>query len=155
MFFVFLPLHLYGATHVYAQNPLGEWLQATFHTSRNPYDRLVHFSFGFLLAYPMRDVCLNYIKCSATLSWILPVVFSLAFGAFYEIVEWILAAGFFSEQSSDFLGLQGDQWDAQKDMILAFIGAFCGVSLVSICKKIASFKRKIPRHSAESYMPSR
>ncbi len=138
MVLLFLLLHLYGTHHVYAHNPLGEWIQAQTGSTRNPYDRIVHFSFGLLLAYPMREVCLNYIKCSPTLSWILPVLFSLALGALYEIIEWLLVMVVSPSQGTDFLGVQGDEWDAQKDMALEFAGSFCGVSIISIFKKIAS-----------------
>lgn len=57
--FVYLCLHIYGAKHTYALNPFGFWLQDYFHLERNPYDRIVHFSFGFMLTYPMRDFFLN------------------------------------------------------------------------------------------------
>ncbi|HEU4859502.1 MAG TPA: DUF2238 domain-containing protein, partial [Chitinophagaceae bacterium] len=46
---IYLCLHVYGSKHTYAENPLGYWLQDFFHWSRNHYDRIVHFSFGFLL----------------------------------------------------------------------------------------------------------
>jgi putative membrane protein len=141
MFFAFLLLHLYGSQYSYPQNPLGEWVQALTGSARNPYDRIVHFCFGLLLAYPMRELSLNYIKTSPTLSWIMPLVFSLAFGAFYEVIEWLLATNVSPRQSADFLGMQNDSWDAQKDMVLAFVGSFCGVTLISICKKFAVQKK--------------
>lgn len=138
MFFLFLLLHVYGSQHIYSQNPLGEWLQIQTGLERNPYDRIVHFSFGLLMAYPLRELCLNYIKSSPTLSWILPVIFSLALGAFYEVIEWALVLMVSPQEGTDFLGMQGDVWDAQKDMVLAFAGSFFGVTGVSLCKKIAS-----------------
>lgn len=136
LFFIFFLLHLYGSQYTYPHNPLGEWLQGLTGSARNPYDRIVHFCFGLLLAYPMRELCLNYIKTSSTLAWILPVVFSLSFGALYEVIEWLLASLVSPQKSADFLGMQKDQWDAQKDIALAFIGSFCGVSLISISKKL-------------------
>ena len=51
LIFVYICLHVYGAKYTYAENPLGYWLKDVFHTTRNFYDRIVHFSFGFLLAY--------------------------------------------------------------------------------------------------------
>ena len=56
LLFVYLCLHVYGAMHTYAENPFGYWLMETFDLGRNHYDRIVHFSFGFLLAYPMREI---------------------------------------------------------------------------------------------------
>lgn len=139
--FLFLPLHMYGAAYIYDQNPLGAWLQEQYGSSRNNYDRIVHFAFGLLLAYPMREFCLNYVKLSPTASWVFPVMFSLALGAFYEVIEWILAAVIFPDQGARFIGMQGDEWDAQKDMALAFVGSFCGVSLISMGRKIVSVKK--------------
>ena len=51
---VYLCLHVYGAKYTYAENPFGYWLKDHMGWKRNHYDRIVHFSFGFLLAYPMR-----------------------------------------------------------------------------------------------------
>src|SRR5688500_18317415 len=51
---LYLCLHVYGAKHSYAENPFGFWLQDVFNWERNHYDRIVHFAFGFFLAYPMR-----------------------------------------------------------------------------------------------------
>ena len=48
----------------------------------------------------------------------------LGFSAFYEIIEWqsVVWAGE-GDTTGDFLGTQGDVWDAQKDMSMALIGA--------------------------------
>lgn len=59
---IYLCLHVYGSKYTYAENPFGYWLQDVLHTSRNHYDRIVHFSFGFLLAYPMREMFLRWLK---------------------------------------------------------------------------------------------
>ncbi|MBP6390355.1 MAG: DUF2238 domain-containing protein [Flavobacteriales bacterium] len=55
LMFVYILLHVYGAMYTYAENPIGYWLQDVFQGERNHYDRIVHFSFALLLAYPMRD----------------------------------------------------------------------------------------------------
>lgn len=135
---VYLCLHVYGAMHTYAENPLGYWLQATFGTARNPYDRIVHFSFGFLLAYPMREVFLNWLKFPVWVSWALPIEITLSVSGLYELIEWAVADVFFPAQGADYLGSQGDIWDAQKDMFLATMGAVLATTIVSVIKK--SFK---------------
>jgi putative membrane protein len=53
---VFLTLHTVGVHYTYAEVPVGSWLQQALHLSRNHFDRIVHFSFGFLLAYPLEEV---------------------------------------------------------------------------------------------------
>ena len=135
---VYLCLHVYGSKYTYAENPFGYWLQETFGTARNPYDRLVHFSFGFLLAYPMREIFLNWFKFPTWVSWSLPIEITLSISGLYELIEWAVADLFFPAQGDAYLGTQGDIWDAQKDMFLATLGAVLATTIVSIIKK--SFK---------------
>jgi putative membrane protein len=133
----FLMLHLYGAQWAYPRNPLGEWLQEQWALSRNPYDRLVHLSFGFLLTYPLREICLRGFRLPAFLSLALAVVAILALSAIYEVFEWILAALLFPNQGPAFLGLQGDEWDAQKDMALAFLGSVVMIVGIILTKRLS------------------
>ena len=121
--FLFLCLHIYGAKHTYAENPFGYWIQEQFSTTRNPYDRMVHFGFGFLLAYPMRELFDCWLRYPKRLTWILPIELTLSIGAIYEIIEWGVADLFFPAQGIAYLGTQGDVWDAQKDIFLGFSGA--------------------------------
>lgn len=138
--FVYLLLHIYGAKYTYAENPFGYWLQEVLHTSRNHYDRIVHFSFGFMLAYPMRDLFLNIFKFPAKYSWILPAEITLSFSGMYELIEWAVADVFFPQQGIAYLGTQGDMWDAQKDMGLAFSGSILILLLTFVVQKV--WKRK-------------
>lgn len=121
--FVYLCLHVYGAKYTYAENPFGYWLKDYFHFERNHYDRIVHFSFGFMLAYPMRDFFLNKMKFPNWVGWLLPVEITLSFSCLYELIEWAVADVLFPEQGAAYLGSQGDIWDAQKDMFMAGCGA--------------------------------
>jgi putative membrane protein len=133
---VYLCLHIYGAKYTYAENPLGYWLKEVFDCSRNHYDRIVHFSFGFLLAYPMRELFLRWLKYPTLVSWILPIEITLSISAFYELIEWAVADVFFKEQGAAYLGTQGDNWDAQKDIFLAFSGAILATTIVSTLKRM-------------------
>lgn len=133
---IYLCLHVYGSKYTYAENSLGYYLQDVFSTSRNHYDRIVHFSFGFLLAYPMRELFLKWIQYPVMVSWILPIEITLSVSAFYELIEWAVADIFFKAQGDAYLGTQGDVWDAQKDIFLAFIGAIIATTIVSLIKKI-------------------
>lgn len=133
---LYLCLHVYGAKHAYAENPLGFYLQEVFQTSRNHYDRIVHFSFGFLLAYPLREVFLKVTKLPAWLAWLLPVELVLSLSGLYELVEWAVAELFFPAQGMAYLGTQGDVWDAQKDMFLAFAGAALAMGLAFTMPKL-------------------
>ena len=131
---VYLCLHVYGSKYTYADNPFGYWLQDVFHSQRNHYDRIVHFSFGFLLAYPMREMFLKWFHFPIMVAWILPIEITLSVSGFYELIEWAVADVFFTEQGDAYLGTQGDIWDAQKDMFLAFSGAILSTSIVSLVK---------------------
>lgn len=120
---IFLCLHVYGSKYTYAENTFGFWLQDVFGSPRNQYDRLVHFSFGFLLYYPMQECFLNWLKYPQRIAFLLPIVTILSVSGLYEIIEWLVADVFFVEQGISYLGTQGDIWDAQKDMAMAFLGA--------------------------------
>ena len=135
LFFVYLCLHVYGAKYTYSENPFGFWLMETFGFERNHYDRIVHFSFGFLLAYPMRELFLVGLKYPTWVAWLLPIEITMSVSALYELIEWGVADLFFPEQGIAFLGTQGDVWDAQKDIMLAFSGAILATSIVSLIKK--------------------
>ena len=62
LFTIYLALHLYGSKYTYAENPFGYWLKDAMGWERNHYDRIVHFAFGFLLAYPMRELFISWYK---------------------------------------------------------------------------------------------
>ena len=96
------------------------------------YDRLVHFSFGFLLAYPMREVFLRISRVKGFWGFYLPLALTLSFSALYEIIEWWIARKVAPTAGIAFLGSQGDVWDAQKDMTMAGLGALLAMGLVAL-----------------------
>ncbi len=135
---IYLCLHVYGSKYTYAENPLGFWLQDQFNWSRNHYDRIVHFGFGFLLAYPMREMFLKWLKFPRWVAWNLPIEITMSISAMYELVEWAVADIFFPAQGDTYLGTQGDIWDAQKDIFLAFLGAILATTIVSLVKRLGN-----------------
>lgn len=137
---IYLSLHVYGAKYSYSENPFGYWLKDVFHTERNFYDRIVHFSFGFLLAYPLRELFIRWLKFPNWVGWALPIEITLSVSGLYELIEWSVADVFFPAQGDAYLGTQGDIWDAQKDMFIATLGAILATTIVSIIKK--SFRIK-------------
>ena len=139
---VYLCLHVYGSKYTYAENPFGYWLKEALNLSRNHYDRIVHFSFGFLLAYPMREMFLKWLKFPAWVAWTLPIEITLSISAFYELIEWAVADVFFKAQGDAYLGTQGDIWDAQKDIFLAFVGSIIATTIVSVIKKVWNLNQK-------------
>jgi putative membrane protein len=133
---IYLCLHVYGSKYTYAENPFGYWLKDQLSMSRNHYDRIVHFSFGFLLAYPMRELFLRWLKYPKMAAWVLPIEITMSISALYELVEWAVADIFFKAQGDAYLGTQGDIWDAQKDIFLAFSGAILATTIVSLIKRV-------------------
>jgi putative membrane protein len=112
-----------GGYYTYAKVPLGEWAKHSFGLERNHYDRLGHFAQGFVPAIFVRELLLRVAKLPRS-RWIpiLVVGMCLAFSAFYEFIEWWTAV-LTGDKATDFLGTQGDPWDTQWDMFLAFCGA--------------------------------
>lgn len=133
---VYLCLHVYGSKYTYAENPLGYWLKDALDWERNHYDRIVHFSFGFLLAYPMRELFISWLKFPTWVGWTLPIEITLSVSGLYELIEWAVADVFFQAQGAAYLGTQGDIWDAQKDMFLATLGAVLATTIVSAMRKL-------------------
>ncbi|MDX5480668.1 MAG: DUF2238 domain-containing protein [Hymenobacteraceae bacterium] len=136
LIFLFLLLHVYGSQYQYADNPFGEWLKNEFNQSRNHYDRLVHLGFGLLLAYPMHEVLAYAFKVRPFLTYLMPVEITLSLSALYEIVEWMVADWVYDgdQQGMDYLGMQGDIWDAQKDVALALLGALVAMLATFLLK---------------------
>jgi putative membrane protein len=120
---LFMTLHAVGAHYTYSDVPLGFWMRDTFGFARNPFDRLVHFSFGLLMAYPIREVFLRVANARGFWAYYLPLDVTLAFSALYEIMEMVIATLVAPGTGDAWLGTQGDIWDAQKDMGLAALGA--------------------------------
>lgn len=132
----FLTLHLIGAHYTYAKVPFGFYLADLFGVSRNHFDRIVHFSFGLLLTYPIREFLVRCTKLKGFFSYYLPVDVVLACSGFFEILEWLLVLGVNPELGDAYLGTQGDIWDAQKDMALATIGSVVAMVVTFTSGKI-------------------
>ena len=100
-----------------------EWLRDDYGLARNYYDRVGHFVQGFVPAIVAREILVrrSVVKRGAWL-FVQVTATCLAISAIYEFIEWgaALATG---EAADAFLGTQGDVWDTQWDMFLAFCGA--------------------------------
>jgi putative membrane protein len=131
LIFVFLCLHTVGAHYTYSLVPYDGWVEALSGRTlssltgwkRNHYDRLVHFSYGLLLAYPAREVFLRVADVHGFWGYFLPLDVVMATSMLYELIEWGAASAFGGDLGTAYLGTQGDPWDAQKDMALATLGA--------------------------------
>ncbi len=126
----YLILHLIGAHWTYAEVPFGYYLQELIDSPRNMYDRVVHFSFGLMMAYPIREVFVRVTGAKGLWGYYFPLDIVLSFSAVYEIIEWLAAIFADKATAISFLGSQGDIWDTQKDMAAAGVGALIAVIIV-------------------------
>jgi putative membrane protein len=148
---LFLALHTLGARYLYSYVPYDEWseyllginITKSFGFQRNHYDRLVHFSYGFLLAVSIQEFERRHLRLSVPLSSVLAIECILATSAGYELIEWFVAIVFTPRWADQFLGHQGDIFDAHKDMALATTGAILSIGLVAFLSrgKICCFQK--------------
>jgi putative membrane protein len=139
----FLCLHTLGARYLYSYTPYDAWAEALFGVSiselfgfqRNHYDRLVHFSYGLLMAVPIQEFERRHLRLSVALASVLAVECIIATSASYEMIEWLVAVIFTPDWADQFLGQQGDLFDAQKDMTLAAAGALLSISMLAISSR--------------------
>lgn len=120
-----------GGHTTYAEVPLFNWLRDTFDLARNYYDRVGHFTQGFVPALILREIIIRKnIISGKRWQFALIVMAVLGGSAFYEFFEWwmALASG---EAATAFLGTQGDVWDTQWDMFLCFAGSILALLLLA------------------------
>lgn len=140
LIFLFLSLHAIGAHYTYTQVPYDAWLQnltgGTLNDAmdweRNHFDRFVHFSYGLLLAYPIREMFLRIANVRGFWGYFLPLDLTMSTSMIFELLEWGVAEIFGGDLGIAYLGTQGDVWDAQKDMALAGLGALITISLTAL-----------------------
>jgi len=144
LIFVYLSMHEWGAEYKYSDVPLGEWMKPWLGTTRNHYDRIMHFSYGLLLSYPMQEWFMRVVGVKSNWRYLLPVESTLAFSACYEMAEAFMASILTPERGEEFVGMQGDMWDSQKDMFMAGLGAVSAmIVLAAVRHAVRSRREKI------------
>lgn len=156
LIFLYLCLHEVGSHYTYSRVPYEAWMQDLFGGSineamgweRNHFDRLVHFSYGLLLAYPIRELFLRVANVRGFWGYFLPLDLTMSTSMIYELIEWGAVSLFGGDLGSAYLGMQGDVWDAQRDMALASLGALIAMGIVVAVN--LSLQRDFAREWAES-----
>lgn len=133
---MFMMLHAVGAHYTYAEVPFGFWLKEAFGFARNHFDRIVHFSFGLLMAYPIREIFLRVVNVRGFWAYYFPLDVTLSFSAVYEIIEMVVAKVASPETGDAYLGTQGDPFDAVMDMTCAFAGAIICMLAIGLLRKL-------------------
>ena len=116
-----------GGHYTFANAPF-EWLSDLTGSKRNHFDRIGHFSVG-LYAFPMMEWLLRKRHCGPVTASFFALFFVMSIAAGYAIIEWRYAAAEGGEAGVEFLGSQGDVWDAQKDMLADTLGAVAAIVL--------------------------
>ena len=132
LIFLFLVLHEIGSHYTYSLVPYDDFFMAVFNFSlnefmgweRNHFDRFIHFLYGLLLTYPVKELYTRVAAAKGFWGYFFPMELVMASSMVYELIEWGAAIIFGGELGMAFLGTQGDIWDAHWDMALATLGAF-------------------------------
>ena len=135
LLFMFFCLHAVGAHFTYSLVPYDEALRSlsgmsiseALDFSRNHYDRIVHFAYGFLLVLPFRELLVLSAKVRGFWSYFLPLDIVMSTSLLYELIEWGAAVVYGGNLGAAFLGTQGDEWDAHRDMALAGLGGLIAI----------------------------
>ncbi len=139
LIFLFTCLHEVGAHYTYSEVPYNEWWRALtgrsfnemFGWERNHFDRLVHFLYGLMLAYPFREIFLRIANARGFWGYFLPLDIIMSSSLLYELIEWLAAEVLGGDLGQAYLGTQGDIWDAHKDMALAAAGAVLSMLIIA------------------------
>jgi putative membrane protein len=156
LIFVFLCMHEIGAHYTYAEVPYDTWFQALTGSTlnsllgwqRNHFDRFVHFGFGLLIAYPIREIFMRVADARGFWAYYLPLDVTMASSALFELIEWGAAEVFGGDLGAAYLGTQGDPWDTHKDIALASLGALLAM-LINAAINLR-FQRDFAREWSES-----
>ena len=120
-----------GGHYTYAEVPLFDWIAEWTGGTRNNFDKVGHFAQGFVPTLIVREIVIRR-EIILKPFWVgfFSLCFSLAFSAFYELIEWWVAL-WVGESSQAFLGTQGYVWDTQSDMFYALVGGLIALLLMS------------------------
>ena len=157
LIFLFLCLHEIGSHYTYAQVPYDVWFTKLTGRSfnslvgweRNNFDRVLHFCYGLLLAYPVREIFLRVVNVRGFWGYFLPLDITMSTSMLYELLEWGAAVIFGGDVGHAYLGSQGDEWDAHKDMALASLGALIAMSITAAIN--VRYQRDFAREWVESF----
>ncbi|WP_457577645.1 DUF2238 domain-containing protein [Desulfomarina sp.] len=156
LIFLFMCLHEIGAHYTYARVPYDQFFIDTMGFSlnefmgweRNNFDRFVHFSFGALLVYPIKEFYCRIADSKGFWAYFFPLKLTMATSMIFELFEWGAAEIFGGDLGVAYLGTQGDIWDAHKDMALASLGAFVAMSIT------LAFNLRIQKNFREEWIDS-
>lgn len=146
---IFVMLHAMGAHYNYGSVPFGVTIGTIFNSNSNMYDKLVHFSFGLLIVYPLREMFLRIASMKGFWGYLCPFMAVVTLGTFYEIYEWVTVLQYDPQTGYLFIG-GSDPFDATKDLLAAIVGAFITLSFVALLGFLKT-KKYFKKHMRESF----
>jgi len=157
LIFIFLAIHEIGSHYTYAEVPYDAVFKSLTGTSfnelvgweRNNFDRVVHFLYGLLLGYPIRELYFRIANARGFWGYFLPLEFTMATSMLYELIEWGAANVVGGDLGMAYLGTQGDIWDAHKDMVLASAGGLLAMVITAVINY--SSQQDFAREWSESF----
>lgn len=137
--FIFMCLHEIGAHYTYSEVPYDQWTRWLFGWEwnawvgweRNHFDRAVHFLYGVLITYPMREIFLRVANAAGFWGYLFPLLVVMSTSLLFELIEWAAAMIFGGDLGMAYLGTQGDIWDSHKDSLLATMGSLLATSVIA------------------------
>lgn len=130
---VLIFFHTIGGHFTFSEVPF-DFITERIGATRNHFDRMAHFTVGFYAFAIMEFVELRGLTKSRAFSWWFAVAAIFAIAGIFEIVEWLYAVGSDPVAGAEFLGSQGDIWDAQKDMLADGLGALLTATLYALLR---------------------
>lgn len=130
--------HTVGGHYTFANVPF-DYVIEFFDLERNPFDRVGHFVIGFY-AFAMTEFLVRKQYAAPLLAMIFGFFFVMSIASWYEIIEWLYAVLEGGDAGIEFLGSQGDIWDAQKDMLSDGLGAITSLILYAFIRPDKSFR---------------
>jgi len=137
---VFLLFQEIGAHYSYWNVPFFTQLWQLLGTSRDHYDRVVHFIFGITIGYAILEQlerrCRHWGRAAL---WTIAAI--LAASLIFEVGEYTFAQLVAPESAAVYLGLQGDIYDPVKDTLCAVGGAIVTIIAVDVWRRFRSARR--------------
>jgi len=113
--------HTVGGHYTFANVPF-DFVTDLFGFERNNFDRIGHVIVGFY-AFAAAELLVRKKWAGPVLASFFGLFFIATVAAGYEIIEWLYAVADGGKAGVEFLGAQGDIWDAQEDMLADILGA--------------------------------
>lgn len=144
LIFLFALLHTLGSHYTYSLVPYDRWSQDWLGFSfnklvgwdRNNFDRVIHLFYGLWIIVPVQEIYARESGARPAWAWFFAMEMIMATSMLYEVIEWGAAEVFGGDLGQAYLGTQGDVWDAQKDMVLALLGALVTMGLVGLLNRL-------------------